>query len=200
MKSQKNIKNNNNEEKLRIIKEQAERLNQYIQTSKLAKLLGVSRKTISRNCKNGKYIYRKVKGLGGTHYEILLSSLEPKYINRILNNNLKLHDFSNDTYLKISEVAKLLGVSSSGLRAKGQSGKYFFRQVKDLGGTHYDILLSSLEPKYINRILNKDLTLNNFLLKYNFSNEEINLVERFFNGGNFLRNAVFDVIKKDIVE
>ena len=55
----------------------------------------------------------------------------------------------NETYIDIKRIAEIKGLKSTrSIRIAIQKGKYIAREIKVNGGTSYEILYSSLNPKY----------------------------------------------------
>lgn len=58
----------------------------YMPIKELAPIVGRNPKTLLIQCQKNQVKYKKVKGIGGTRYEILLSSLNPSLFQTILEN------------------------------------------------------------------------------------------------------------------
>ena len=68
----------------------------YVTAKQVEKATGLSKMTVSRNCRANKYQYREVSGNGGIRREILLSSLEPENQDKV-RRFLEIESFTNGT-------------------------------------------------------------------------------------------------------
>lgn len=64
----------------------------------------------------------------------------------------------NNTYIDIKRIAEIKGLKSTrSIRIAIQKGKYIAREIKVNGGTSYEILYSSLEPKIQERLQDEEI-------------------------------------------